>query len=136
VPHATYADTVYYIAMVDRFDRLHAAANNFHETQPARRIVTLDTVLVELLAYYSKRGERFRQLAVAMVDEVVNDRYVTLIHQDARLFFAGLDLYRARLDKGYSLTDCMSMVVCREQEISDVLTHDRHFEQEGFAPLL
>ena len=45
-------------------------------------------------------------------------------------------LQRRRLDKGYSLTDCMSMVLCHEQGISDVLKHDRHFEQEGFAILL
>ncbi len=61
---------------------------------------------------------------------------VTIIHQSADLFFAGVDLYRRRLDKGYSLTDCMAMVLCREQDITDVLTHDRHFEQEGFAILL
>ena len=61
---------------------------------------------------------------------------VTIIHQSADLFFAGVDLYRRRLDKGYSLTDCMSMVLCHEQDIADVLTHDRHFEQEGFAILL
>jgi hypothetical protein len=30
----------------------------------------------------------------------------------------------------------MSMIVCREQGISDVLTHDEHFRQEGFTILL
>jgi len=36
-------------------------------------------------------------------------------------------LYRARPDKEYSLTDCMSMhVMCREG-LTDVLTNDHHF---------
>lgn len=61
---------------------------------------------------------------------------MTIVHQTPDLFFSGVDLYRRRLDKGYSLTDCMSMVVCRELAIADVLTHDRQFEQEGFAILL
>jgi len=48
---------------------------------------------------------------------------------------AGLDLYRARLDKGYSLTDCISMQIMRREGLTDVLTNDRHFEQEGFRAL-
>jgi len=34
-----------------------------------------------------------------------------------------------------SLTDCISMEVMRREGISDVLTNDRHFEQEGFRAL-
>lgn len=36
------------------------------------------------------------------------------------------------LDKGYSLTDCSSMCVMKTLGITDVLTHDKHFAQEGF----
>jgi len=49
---------------------------------------------------------------------------------------AGLTLYKARPDTGYSLTDCISMHVMRERSISDILTHDEHFRQEGFTVLL
>jgi len=28
------------------------------------------------------------------------------------------------------------MLICRDREITDVLTHDHHFEQEGFLILL
>jgi predicted nucleic acid-binding protein len=47
----------------------------------------------------------------------------------------GLALYRARPDKGYSLTDCISMQTMRREGLMDVLTNDRHFEQEGFRAL-
>jgi hypothetical protein len=47
-----------------------------------------------------------------------------------------LTLYKARPDKGYSLTDCISMHAMRERGISDILTHDDHFRQEGFTVLL
>lgn len=89
-----------------------------------------------MLAYFSKRGSDARLVAVELVDALRADPRITIVHQTADLFFAGVDLYRRRLDKGYSLTDCMSMVLCREQGIADVRTHDRHFEQEGFAILL
>jgi predicted nucleic acid-binding protein len=49
---------------------------------------------------------------------------------------AGLSLYKARLDKGYSLTDCISMDGTRQEGISDILTLDIHFAQEGFTLLL
>jgi predicted nucleic acid-binding protein len=49
---------------------------------------------------------------------------------------AGLALYKARPDKGYSLTDCISMHAMHERGVSDILTHDDHFRQEGFIVLL
>jgi uncharacterized protein len=42
-------------------------------------------------------------------------------------FLNGFELYKNRLDKGYSLTDCISMNIMREREISEILTHDPHF---------
>ena len=41
----------------------------------------------------------------------------------------------ARPDKGYSLTDCISMATMRKKGLTEVLTNDRHFEQEGFRAL-
>jgi hypothetical protein len=41
-----------------------------------------------------------------------------------------------RVDKAWSLTDCISFVVMREHEITDALTGDRHFTQAGFNALL
>jgi predicted nucleic acid-binding protein len=58
-----------------------------------------------------------------------------VIPQSHESFLAGLDLYRARPDKGYSLTDCVSMQAMRREGLRDALTNDRHFEQEGFRAL-
>jgi predicted nucleic acid-binding protein len=38
--------------------------------------------------------------------------------------------------KEYSLTDCISMKAMRSESVSDVLTNDHHFEQEGFNILM
>lgn len=51
-------------------------------------------------------------------------------------FDAGVELYGRRLDKGWSVTDCISFVVMRERRISEALTGDRHFVQAGFKALL
>ena len=131
-----FADTAYYIALLADSDDLHIAAHKIGRSLADRSIVTTDAVLVEVFAHFAGRGRRSRVQAVALVEVLGADPNVTFIHQTPDLFFAGVDLYRRRLDKGYSLTDCMSMVVCRERQISDVLTHDDHFAQEGFAILL
>jgi uncharacterized protein len=60
---------------------------------------------------------------------------VRVIAQTSGTFQTGLTLYRARLDKGYSLTDCISMDAMRSEGIVDVLTSDVHFEQEGFRAI-
>jgi predicted nucleic acid-binding protein len=49
---------------------------------------------------------------------------------------AGLDLYRGRPDKAWSLTDCISFVVMERDGIREALTGDHHFEQAGFVALL
>jgi predicted nucleic acid-binding protein len=54
-----------------------------------------------------------------------------VLPQTREAFVSGFDLYKARPDKGYSLTDCISMIEMRERKMRDVLTHDRHFAQEG-----
>jgi predicted nucleic acid-binding protein len=55
--------------------------------------------------------------------------------QSRESFLAGLDLYQARPDKGYSLTDCIAMQTMRREGITTALTNDRHFEQEGYRAL-
>jgi predicted nucleic acid-binding protein len=41
-----------------------------------------------------------------------------------------------RQDKTYSLCDAVSFVLMRQRKMTDALTTDRHFEQEGFVRLL
>jgi predicted nucleic acid-binding protein len=63
------------------------------------------------------------------------DPQVDILPQTRANFDAALALYESRPDKGYSLTDCRSMVALRALTISEVLTSDHHFTQEGFTIL-
>jgi uncharacterized protein len=60
---------------------------------------------------------------------------MTVVPQTHASFLDGLALYEARPDKEYSLTDCISMQTMRRAGLSDVLTNDHHFRQEGFRIL-
>jgi uncharacterized protein len=72
------------------------------------------------------------QRAAASVRRWLASPEVTVIHQTRELFLEGLTLYEARPDKEYSLTDCISMQVLRREGLTEVLTNDHHFTQEGF----
>ena len=107
----------------------------FNRTLTQTRLVTTDEVLTEFLNFYSSYNPQMRQNAVNRIDNILNNKMVQVIPQKRESFMAGLTLYKQRLDKGYSLTDCISMVTMRQLEINEVLTHDKHFRQEGFIIL-
>ena len=131
-----YADAAYYVALLARRDRLHVQATAIDQTDASLRFVTCDAIFLELLAYTSGKGAASRRLGVALVDAVRADERVTIVYQNPALFDEALALYRKRPDKGYSLVDCLSMVICRDRGIAEVLTHDHHFAQEGLTILL
>lgn len=131
-----FADTFYWIALANPTDESHYAARAFDLTNPETALVTTDEVLVEFLNYFADAGERKRDIVVGMFDQAMRHPGVEVLPQTRQSLLLGLDLYKARNDKSYSLTDCVSMVAMRERNITDVLTHDRHFAQEGFTILL
>lgn len=76
-----------------------------------------------------------REQAGKVVASLIDNPKITVVPQSHDSFMAGLTRYRARPHKGYSLTDCISMTTMVRQGLTDVLTNDRHFEQEGFRAL-
>jgi predicted nucleic acid-binding protein len=80
-------------------------------------------------------GPIWRGQVAATVRDARHDPDVDVLPQSRADFDAALALYEARLDKSYSLTDCRSMVALRALGVSEVLTNDHHFTQEGFTIL-
>ena len=54
---------------------------------------------------------------------------------DPKVQQAGFDLYESRLDKDWSLTDCVSFAVMTQRGLTEALTADHHFEQAGFRAM-
>jgi predicted nucleic acid-binding protein len=131
-----FADAFYWIALANPADQWHDPAKQFDEDNADASLVTTEEVLTEFLNYYAEAGDRRRKIVGAMCEQVLSHANIAVIPQSHESFSQGLELYRRREDKGYSLTDCISMMLMREREIREVLTHDRHFEQEGFTILL
>ena len=121
-----FADTLYWLAI------LFLAMRGLRSPT----LVTTEEVLSEFLTAVSAHGDHARRLACRLVREILNDPGIEVVAQSHESFLAGLALHERRPDKEYSLVDCISMNVMRQRRVQEILTHDRHFSQEGFVRLL
>ena len=100
------------------------------------QVVTKDEVLTEVLTFFAGRGGQMRHRAVQLVKGVMNNPKILVLEQTRDSFLTGVQLYENRPDKEYSLPDCISTNTMRQFSMTEVLTHDKHFTQAGFAILL
>lgn len=131
-----YADAGYWVALASRHDQLHVRARQVSRSLNAVQIVTSEEVLTEFLAYFCERGRTMREAAVRFVEGILTNPGIVVRAQSHQTFADGFALFRSRPDKGYSLTDCISILAMRQEAITEVLTQDEHFAQEGFIRLL
>jgi predicted nucleic acid-binding protein len=128
------ADTFYWIALTNPADPYYRDVIARRDEIADARILTTDAVLSEFLTFFAG-DKRLRDRAGRTVQALLEDPDSRVIPESRQTFLAGLELYRARPDKGYSLTDCVSMRTMSREGLTDVLNNDRHFGQEGFRVL-
>ncbi|MGO8752015.1 MAG: type II toxin-antitoxin system VapC family toxin [Thermoguttaceae bacterium] len=124
-----FADTFALIAWLNPRDNAHALVTAYLDRFTGR-LVTTEWVLMELADALS--APEARSTAVAFLQAVRADPLFDIVGYLSAVYQAGFDLFAARPDKAWSLTDCISFGVMRERGLSDALTADRHFEQAGF----
>ena len=100
-----------------------------------RNKITTSYVLAELITLAFVRGMA-RGPTLRFVRKLIESRTVSVTWVDKRLHLAAMELLGQREDKGYSLCDAVSFLLMKERNITDALTTDHHFEQEGFQRLL
>ena len=131
-----FADTLYWVATTRPGDQWAGSARRARAALGSVVIVTTHEVLGEFLTVLSGGGTAVRRGAVEVVRSLLGDPDARVIAQSHESFQSGLGLYERRLDKQYSLTDCIIMQTMRAQGVTDILTTDRHFAQEGFNVLI
>lgn len=129
-------DTSYAVALIVPKDKHHRRARELSgEIQRRRsRLITTSAVLLEI--GNSLSGLRHRSKAVSLLEFLEKDPQVEVVPCSDALYQRGLDLFRRRPDKEWSLTDCISFSVMEERRLRESLTTDGHFEQAGFRALL
>ena len=130
--NAVFADTFFFLALLNERDAAHTRAMQFDAT--TRTLVTTAWVLTEVgdALPVPENRPAFLQLLETLQDSPD----ARIVGPTSELFDHGLELFRQRTDKEWSLTDCISFVAMKDERITDALTGDRHFEQAGFHALL
>ena len=131
-----FVDTGYWIAQLNPRDDLHEKALTAASALGKVRIVTSEMVMVELLNDFARRGESMRRAAVALVEGLRGNPNALIVAQTSLQFKGAQALYTERQDQSWSLTDCATFLIMKEQGIEEALAHDKHFEQAGFKALL
>lgn len=128
-----FLDTSFLGALFMKNDQWHDAAHQWaaRVTMP---LLTTDCVLLEPADGLARPA--WRQTFAKILDALHASPNIEIVPQSPPLFTCGLELYRSRPDKEWSLTDCLSFVVMSDRNCTLALTSDVHFEQAGFEALL
>jgi predicted nucleic acid-binding protein len=124
-----FVDTFALIAWLNPRDDAHAVVAAYLDGF-AGRLLTTEWVLMELADALSAPAAR--STAVDFLQAVRADPLFDIVGYVPTVYHAGFDLFAARPDKAWSLTDCISFGVMTERGLSEALTADHHFEQAGF----
>ncbi len=133
---AVFADTGYWVALLNPRDGLYQKARLAGERFRSCRIITSELVLVEFLAAVSGGGYGSRRLAVNTVKKLESNPDVDIVPTSTEQFGKALELYGTRLDQRWSLTDCASFLIMQDLGIQSALAEDHHFIQAGFRALM
>lgn len=131
-----FADTGYWIALLDRQDTLHDKAVQLSKAIAPCRITTTEMVLTEVLNYFAQRGRFLKAATIAMLQKLESNPAIEVVASSSELFDQGLTLYQQRPDQAWSHTDCASFCIMQQNGILEALAYDKHFEQAGFVALL
>jgi uncharacterized protein len=97
------------------------------------KYVTSTYVVDELVSLLT--GRKGHAVAARAGSSIRSAPEIRLEHPDAAEEARAWRLFLDRPDKAYSLTDCLSFVVMKRLGVTEVVTTDSHFRQEGFTVL-
>jgi uncharacterized protein len=129
-----FADTFYFLALINQRDAAHALAVQARSLSRSRPLVTSHFVLLETADFLCDPPNR--SIFGAIVDSLRHMTNSEIVIVDQTTLDAAIDLYKSRPDKSWSLTDCTSFIIMQQRGLTQALTGDHHFEQAGFETLL
>ncbi len=131
-----FADTGYWVAIIDENDDLHLKAVSVSRTLGAVTLVTHELVLVEVLNHFSGYGPTYRRKAVENIERIRQNPRTLVVAMDTERFTQSLLRYSRFYDKQWGLTDCYSFTLMDDMGMTDALAYDHHFQQAGYRALL
>jgi len=124
-----FLDTYGLIAWINTRDAAHPRVKSYLDSYSGK-IVTTEWVLLEFADAFSL--SKAKPFALEAIKRIHRLPMFQVVGFEPTIYQAGFDLYESRLDKDWSLTDCVSFVVMTQHSLLEALTADHHFEQAGF----
>jgi predicted nucleic acid-binding protein len=128
-----FADTSYHIDLLNPRDINHQKAQTF-ASEYKGDLITSAWIITELANYLCKASNR--PLFLSIYEDLQRSNRVTIVPLSNQLHEGGLNLYTQRLDKDWSLTDCVSFLIMQQQNLHEAAATDHHFDQAGFVRLI
>lgn len=126
-------DTSGLLCLHYKTEPLHTQALTEYKKATIR--LTHSYIISEYVALANAR--RFpRSFVLAFIVDLLDNLDIETVWVDEQLHRDAVELLTMRQDKTYSLCDSVSFVLMLQRGITEALTTDRHFEQEGFTRLL
>ncbi len=131
-----FIDTSGWIAIVAKTDSLNAKATQIYKEllETEVEFVTHQGILLEV--GNSLSSENLRKIALGLKQNIEDSPRIKSVELDQELYNAGWELFEQRADKDWGIIDCINFVVMQENDITEAVTADKHFEQTGFTELL
>jgi uncharacterized protein len=125
-----FADTSFWVALVDRRDSFHGRAIQW-SANISGSIITTEAVLLETANTFCK--PHWRSQVIALIDHIRQRQDIEILKP---AWEGGWKMFANRPDKSWSLTDCISFQLMQEKGLTNALAADSHFQQAGFHALL
>lgn len=129
----TFIDTLFVVATINQRDQRDQRAAELAVALRGQRFLTTEAILLEIAIALARK---YRDQAVKVIETFLSSADIEVVPLTPQLFRKAFEVYKAHVDKEWSLIDCVSFVVMRQAGIQDAATFDQHFVQAGFRALM
>jgi predicted nucleic acid-binding protein len=133
---SVFLDTSGLFAFLVKKDERHKKASMIVRQilEAGGRFVTTDYVIDETATLLKARG--YDHAIANLFEGITSSKACRLEWMDHDQFDKTKALFLKYCDHSWSFTDCLSFIALRRIGLKEALTHDEHFREAGFTPLL
>lgn len=132
---SVFLDTSFFIALYNKDDEYHEKAVSILTDIKGCRFVLTQAIILEIGNAFS--DSCFKKTGIKILRELeTNSSKYEIVDYDQKIHRQAFQLFESRIDKDWSLTDCISFAAMKNLRLNQALTTDRHFIQAGFESLL
>ena len=136
MPDSLFLDTAFILALASPADQYHEKAKQLSRQIRKEDISLITTRAILIEIGDAMAGQRKRNAGITMLEALEEDENLEIIQNSEELYSRAFGMYQSRLDKEWGMTDCISFVVMGDEQITEALTTDAHFQQAGFTALM